>query len=186
MRRLQLLDELGEDPLGDLGLRPEHILAAHGANQAVLSRDGEAAKKRLPKQRHLAEEPTQPRFMNDRLLPLVEAVDLHVTTLEQKEHFARIGRIEDLFAGRRRDLDRSAAKRRVDTAIARGYIRNHEDRRGRPAGLVLGEPLPDNAELLPSSERLQGCTANQRVPVPSPLCPRLWESARWSCWRGVG
>ena len=43
-------------------------------------------------------------------------------------------------------------------AIDRGYIKNLEDRRGRPARLVLGDPLPDDVEILPSVERLHGCT----------------------------
>jgi hypothetical protein len=55
-------------------------------------------------------------------------------------------------------LDKSSTWRRVRAAIDRGYIKNLEDRRGRPARLVLGDPLPDDIEVLPSVERLQGCT----------------------------
>lgn len=54
-------------------------------------------------------------------------------------------------------LDKSAAWRRVHTAIARGYLRNVEDRRGHPARLLLDEPLPQTIELLPPPERLEGC-----------------------------
>jgi hypothetical protein len=39
----------------------------------------------------------------------------------------------------------------------RGYIKNLEDRKGRPAQLVPGEPLPEDLEVLPAVERLQGC-----------------------------
>ena len=56
------------------------------------------------------------------------------------------------------ELDKSAAWRRVRTAIDRGYVKNLEDRKGRPARLVPGDPLPDDIEILPSPERLQGCT----------------------------
>jgi hypothetical protein len=37
--------------------------------------------------------------------------------------------------------------------------RNLEDRKGRPARLVLGDPLPEEIELLPKAEQLHGCTA---------------------------
>jgi hypothetical protein len=56
------------------------------------------------------------------------------------------------------ELDKSAAWRRVRAAIDRGYIKNLEDRKGRPAQLVPGEPLPDDVDILPTVERLQGCT----------------------------
>ncbi len=53
-------------------------------------------------------------------------------------------------------LDKSAASRRVRAAIERGYLKNLEDRKGRPARLQLGEPLPTDGELLPSPEVLEG------------------------------
>jgi hypothetical protein len=46
----------------------------------------------------------------------------------------------------------------VRSAIDRGYLENQEDRRGRPAKLVPGDDLPDDIEILPAPERLQGCT----------------------------
>jgi hypothetical protein len=51
-------------------------------------------------------------------------------------------------------LDKSAALRRVRTAIDRGHLKNMEDRRGRPARLVLGDPLSEEADILPKPERL--------------------------------
>ena len=56
------------------------------------------------------------------------------------------------------ELDKSAAWRRARTAMDRGYLKNLEDRKGRPARLVPGDPLPDDIEILPTSERLHGCT----------------------------
>ncbi len=56
------------------------------------------------------------------------------------------------------ELDKSAAWRRVRTAMDRGYLKNLEDRKGRPARLVPGDALPDDIEILPAPERLQGCT----------------------------
>ncbi len=59
-------------------------------------------------------------------------------------------------------VDKATALRRVRVVIDRGYVRNLEDRRGRPARLVLGEPLPDDVPILPAvetlRERLEGCT----------------------------
>ena len=51
-------------------------------------------------------------------------------------------------------LDKSTTLRRVHVAIDRGYLVNHEDRKGRPAQIVLGEPLPDEIEILPRPETL--------------------------------
>jgi hypothetical protein len=55
-------------------------------------------------------------------------------------------------------LDKSAAWRRVRVAMERGYVRNLEEKRGRPARLVLGDALPDELVVLPEPERLQGCS----------------------------
>jgi hypothetical protein len=56
-------------------------------------------------------------------------------------------------------IDASSALRRVRAAIDRGYLKNLEERKGRPARLVMGEPLPDDVEVLPPVETLRGCTA---------------------------
>jgi hypothetical protein len=51
-------------------------------------------------------------------------------------------------------IDKSSASRRVDSAIGNGYLLNLEDRRGYPARLILGDPLPDDVVVLPESEAL--------------------------------
>ena len=56
------------------------------------------------------------------------------------------------------NLDRSTAKRRADVAIELGYLSNAEERGGRPARLEIAEPMPEDNEILPSVERLRGCT----------------------------
>jgi hypothetical protein len=53
------------------------------------------------------------------------------------------------------NLDKSATSRRWQNARARGYLRNLEEKRGKPARIVLGDPLPDDVEILPSLERLK-------------------------------
>ena len=75
------------------------------------------------------------------------------------------------------DIDKAAASRRVRAAIDRGYITNLEDRRGHPARLVVGDPMPEDEEILPSAEQLAGerdrCTVDlisqgiQHPPPPS-------------------
>jgi hypothetical protein len=63
--------------------------------------------------------------------------------------------------GQRLGLDKSAAQRRAKVAVSRGYLRNDEDRRGRPARLVIGDAMPEEQQLLPTRdelERLHGCS----------------------------
>lgn len=52
-------------------------------------------------------------------------------------------------------LDKSAASRRVRRATEQGHLKNLEDRRGKPARLVPGDPLPDDLRILPATEDLQ-------------------------------
>jgi hypothetical protein len=57
--------------------------------------------------------------------------------------------------GRALKLDKSAVSRRVRQAITAGYLRNTEEGKpGRKAKLVLGDPLPDELELLPDPSQL--------------------------------
>jgi len=59
-------------------------------------------------------------------------------------------------------LDKSAASRRVRRAVDAGYLKNLEDRRGKPARLVTGDPLPADLRILPAIEDLaplQRCIA---------------------------
>ena len=60
-------------------------------------------------------------------------------------------------------LDKSATSRRWQNARARGYVKNLEDKKGKPAKIVLGEPLPDEVEILPSVERLEECCSVQTL-----------------------
>ena len=57
-------------------------------------------------------------------------------------------------------MDRSSVSRRVNVAIDGGYLRNLEDRKGRAARLVVGDPLPDEVDILPTATALEGgvCT----------------------------
>lgn len=65
------------------------------------------------------------------------------------------------------NLDKSAISRRVAGALDGGFLKNLEDRKGRPARLVLGDPMPANRDVLPtpdrltSSDQLHGCAVDQ-------------------------
>jgi hypothetical protein len=65
-------------------------------------------------------------------------------------------------------LDKSAASRRVATAVHLGYLRNLEDRKGRPARLQVGDPLPDDVTVLPTVEVLQRCSVEGGVRTATP------------------
>jgi hypothetical protein len=54
------------------------------------------------------------------------------------------------------EIDKAASSRRVRTAVGRGYIKNLEDRKGHPAQLVLAESMPEDREILPAPEDLEG------------------------------
>ena len=56
------------------------------------------------------------------------------------------------------NIDKSAGSRRVKDAESKGYLVNLEDQKGKPARLVLGDPLPEDAELLPAPENLECCS----------------------------
>jgi len=79
----------------------------------------------------------------------VEAVD-NVITGWGEEHATIKAVAEDL------EIDKAAASRRVRSAIGRGYLKNLEDRKGHPARIVLAESMPEDQEILPAPEELEG------------------------------
>jgi hypothetical protein len=71
-------------------------------------------------------------------------------------------------------IDKSSTSRRVKTAIDRGYLKNLEDKRGRPMRLVLGDAMPNDVEVLPTLEKLvtKYCSvAPLRDGAPTPQSP---------------
>jgi hypothetical protein len=54
-------------------------------------------------------------------------------------------------------LNRSSVSRRVNACLHEGYLVNREPKRGQPFRLVIGDPMPDDAEVLPTPESLAGC-----------------------------
>jgi len=51
-------------------------------------------------------------------------------------------------------LDKSVTSRRLWDATDQGYLVNRETRRGRPARIVLGDPMPKLVKLLPEPSEL--------------------------------
>jgi hypothetical protein len=52
-------------------------------------------------------------------------------------------------------LDKSNASRRLRVAADCGYVRNLEDKRGKPGRWVVGDPMPEAADLLPQPCNLE-------------------------------
>jgi Toprim domain len=53
------------------------------------------------------------------------------------------------------NLDKSNVSRRLRQAADSGYVRNLEDKRGKPGRWVVGDPLPESADLLPDPAQLR-------------------------------
>jgi hypothetical protein len=79
----------------------------------------------------------------------VEAVE-NVIDAWDEDHATNKAIAEEL------EIDKAAASRRARTAIGRGYLKNLEDRKGHPARLVLAESMPEDQEILPAPEELEG------------------------------
>jgi hypothetical protein len=61
-------------------------------------------------------------------------------------------------------LDRGTVSRRVRKGLDGGYLRNLEDKRGKPHRLVPGDLLPDEQVILPEPGELRGCTVAETPP----------------------
>jgi hypothetical protein len=57
--------------------------------------------------------------------------------------------------GEELELERGPVSRRVRMALDAGYLKNLEDRRGKPSRLVLGDTMPDDLQILPTVEELR-------------------------------
>jgi hypothetical protein len=65
-------------------------------------------------------------------------------------------------------LDKSSTSTRVKAAIQRGYLVNHEDRRGRPAKIALGDRMPEDAPILPTPDQVLECWGADGRVIPPP------------------
>src|SRR5215218_1806155 len=57
--------------------------------------------------------------------------------------------------GQELGLEKGPVSRRVRLAIEAGYLKNLEDRKGKAARLVLGDPMPEDLQILPTAEELE-------------------------------
>jgi hypothetical protein len=76
-------------------------------------------------------------------------------------------------------LDKSTTLRRTRVAQERGYLRNLEDRKGKSARLVIGDPLPQDRMVMPAPAELYGCMVASNsggIDTPPPSVPRHWEA----------
>jgi hypothetical protein len=77
-------------------------------------------------------------------------------------------------------IDKSAASRRYGVAKNKGYLVNNENKSGKPAQIVLGDPLPEDVTILPYPEDLQCCSVDvekegRETPLPPPTKNGLYE-----------
>jgi hypothetical protein len=75
-------------------------------------------------------------------------------TVENVEKLAGTDGVTAADLGRALELDKSAARRRLRAAGHRGYVKNLEERRGRPGRYVTDDPLPDQVDVLPPPDHL--------------------------------
>jgi hypothetical protein len=76
------------------------------------------------------------------------------------------------------EIDKAAASRRVRVAVERGYLKNLEDRKGRPAHLVVGESMPEDTQILPLPEELDCCAVDRDSEGVSHPPPPSEESSK--------
>src|ERR1700730_12951978 len=77
-------------------------------------------------------------------------------------------------------LDKAPTHHRVGKAIKAGYLVNQQDRRGKPAQIVLGDPLPEDKELLPPPATVEAAgeytlrvgTPPEMTATPQQLCKK--------------
>jgi hypothetical protein len=91
-------------------------------------------------------------------------------TVEVVGRLHQDGLVTTLRVAEELNICREAARSRLATAAHRGFVKNLEDKRRRPARWAPADPLPEDQEILPSIERviekLAGCTpALQTAPA---------------------
>jgi len=53
-------------------------------------------------------------------------------------------------------LDRGSISRRINHALELGYLVDDQEKKGQPAQLKIGEPMPDEVDVLPRPEVFAG------------------------------
>ena len=103
----------------------------------------------------------------DLFAPSIDAVageGLTETLRETVEAVSDFGCVSLTDLAERLGIAKSTASRRVKQAISGGWIINTEWRRGLPAQLECGEPLPDVVESLPTVKQIMDAFDCQELP----------------------
>jgi hypothetical protein len=86
-------------------------------------------------------------------------------------------------------LDKSSARRRCETAEAKGYLVNLQTEEGRPAKLIPGEPLPGAHSVLPTPEAVSEAVASgtevaypPATTYPQAVAGMEWTVAGWQAF----
>jgi hypothetical protein len=74
-------------------------------------------------------------------------------------------------------LDKNSAHHRVRKATGAGYLTNLESRRGKPAQIVLADPLPEEGEVLPPPAALE-CWSDFRGDAQAEVYPTAVGNGR--------
>ncbi|MEO6077200.1 MAG: toprim domain-containing protein [Candidatus Andersenbacteria bacterium] len=77
-----------------------------------------------------------------------------VQTVERLKKNDLYNQVTFTSIARELSIDKSTAKRRADSAVDAGYLKNGALEK-RPADLSIGDPLPDDHEILPTREELE-------------------------------
>jgi hypothetical protein len=81
-------------------------------------------------------------------------------------------------------LDKNSVHHRVKKAITAGYLANQETRKGKPAQIVLAEPLPEDGQVLPAPEVLE-CWSQYGGDVPGAAYPRAGSNGHLRINQGI-
>jgi hypothetical protein len=84
---------------------------------------------------------------------------------------ASIGHVTTAQLVARLAIDRSAVSRRVAKAIEQGYLINDEDKPRKPRQLRLGDPLPEDQDVLPTLDALRAALCTGALDSDPPHTP---------------
>jgi hypothetical protein len=101
-------------------------------------------------------------------------------TMRAVEELHKAGDATTMMVAGRLDICRQSAQGRLATARNRGYVKNLEDKRGRPARWSPADPLPEDQDILPSIDAVIDAMAAGLHP-----CTLAQHATRWR-WRPFG
>ena len=133
----------------------------------------QATRKRDPQGRIIAKVVEDDGTVRDLVADLVaEGVGATVpatvrATVEKVASLALGREVSNSDLAKAMNLDKGTVSRRVKRAIKLGFLQNLETKSGLPARLALGEPMPEEQDILPRVEVLHRCTSNGEVYTPS-------------------